>query len=51
VQETSKAKVGGEGVELLKDKAVNQREKWEIKAAKRGTRKQRPRIKYPLGAP
>jgi hypothetical protein len=26
---------------------LTRREKWEIKAAKRGARKQRPRIKYP----
>jgi hypothetical protein len=48
VQETSKAK----GIELLIDRAQStRREKWEIKAAKRVTKKQRPRIKYPLGAP
>jgi hypothetical protein len=42
----------GGGVELLIDRAQStRREKWEIKAAKRGARKQRPRIKYPLGAP
>jgi hypothetical protein len=43
---------GKEGVDLLIDKAQStRREKWEIKAAKRGAKKQRPRIKYPLGAP
>jgi hypothetical protein len=43
---------GKGGVELLIDRAQStRREKWEIKAAKRGTRKQRPRIKYPLRAP
>jgi hypothetical protein len=41
---------GKGGVELLIDR-VTRREKWEMKAAKRGTRNQRPRIKYPLGAP
>jgi chorismate synthase len=30
---------------------LTRKEKWEIRAAKRGARKQRPRIKYPLGAP
>jgi hypothetical protein len=30
---------------------LTRREKWEIKAAKRGARKQRPRIKYFLTAP
>jgi hypothetical protein len=40
------------GVELLLDIAqLTRREKWEIKAAKREARKQRPRIKYPLRAP
>jgi hypothetical protein len=43
VQETTKAK---RGVELLIDRAKStRREKWEIKATKRGARKQRPRIK------
>jgi hypothetical protein len=37
------------GVELLIVRAqLTRREKWEIKAAKRGDRKLRPRIKYPL---
>jgi hypothetical protein len=41
---------GKVGVELLIDRAQStRRKKWEIKAAKRGARKQRPRIKYPLG--
>jgi hypothetical protein len=49
VQETSKAKWA---VELLIDKAqLTRREKWEIKSAKMGARKQRPRIRYPLGVP
>jgi hypothetical protein len=52
VQETSNTKGGGRGVELLIDRAqLTRREKWEIKAAKRGTRKQRSRIRYPLGVP
>jgi hypothetical protein len=43
---------GKGGAELLIDRAQStRREKWEIKAAKRGARKQRPRIKYPLRAP
>jgi hypothetical protein len=49
--ETSKKKGRGVDVELLIDRAQStRREKWEIKAAKRGTRKQRPRIQYLLGA-
>jgi hypothetical protein len=40
---------GKGGVDLLINRAQSiRREKW---AAKRGARKQRPRIKYPLGAP
>jgi hypothetical protein len=43
---------GKGGAELLIDRPQStRREKWETKAAKRGARKQRPRIKYPLGAP
>jgi hypothetical protein len=43
---------GKGGVEFLIGRAQStRREKWEIKVAKRGARKQRPRIKYPLGAP
>jgi hypothetical protein len=43
---------GGRGFELLIGRAhLTRREKWEIKAEKRGARKQRPRIKYPLGVP
>jgi hypothetical protein len=39
-------------IELLIDRAqLTRREKWEIKAAKMGARKQRPRIKYPWRAP
>jgi hypothetical protein len=42
---------GKGGVELLIDRAQSTRKKWEIKAAKMGSRKQRPRIKYPLRVP
>jgi hypothetical protein len=36
------------GFEILIDRVqLTRREKWEIKVAKRGDRKQRPRIKYP----
>jgi hypothetical protein len=39
---------GKVGVEILIDRAqLTRMKKWEIKAVKRGTRKQRPRIKYP----
>jgi hypothetical protein len=43
---------GKGGVELLINRAQSaRREKWKIKAANRGARKQRPRIKYSLRAP
>jgi topoisomerase IA-like protein len=39
-------------VELLIDRAQSaRRDKWEIKATKKGARKQKPRIKCPLGTP
>jgi hypothetical protein len=57
--ETDKAKknqsartLQGKKGELIPDRAQStRREKWEIKAAKRRDRKQRPRIKYPLKTP
>jgi hypothetical protein len=44
VQETSKAKREGSAPD--RQSVVNQRLKWEIKATKKGNRKQRPRVKY-----
>jgi hypothetical protein len=50
--QSAKNHQGKGGVELLIDRAQStRREKWEINAAKRGARKQRAKIKYPLRAP
>jgi hypothetical protein len=50
--QSAKSHQGKGGVELLIDRAQStRREKWEINAAKRGARKQRAKIKYPLRAP
>jgi hypothetical protein len=52
MQETSKAKESLSEFKLLIHKAQStRREKWEIKGAKRGDRKQRPRIKYLVRTP